>query len=112
MTRGYTQSEIMRKSVELYKWLVGLEAKADGFSYSYVPGACARSGLVIEGEHVHKRVLVSGFTGGVEYAQCLMKGMLMRRPSVELDQVALVAPLSACCQNMGLEFGKVNLLVH
>ncbi|CAN6677569.1 unnamed protein product [Malus baccata var. baccata] len=57
MTRGYTQSEIMRKAVELYKWLVGLEAKADGFSYSYVPGACARSGLVIEGEHVHKRVL-------------------------------------------------------
>ncbi|KAM1302079.1 hypothetical protein ACFX2H_013038 [Malus domestica] len=36
MIRGHTRSETSQKSVELYKWLVGLEAKANGFSYSYV----------------------------------------------------------------------------
>ncbi|KAM1247911.1 hypothetical protein TB2_043921 [Malus domestica] len=36
MIRGHARSETSQKSVELYKWLVGLEAEADGFSYSYV----------------------------------------------------------------------------
>ncbi|KAM2496464.1 hypothetical protein COP2_037294 [Malus domestica] len=68
MIRGHAWSETPRKSVEFYKRLVGLEAEADEFSYSFVLSACARSGLVIEGEQVHKRVLVSGFGSGVEYA--------------------------------------------
>ncbi|XP_050147522.1 zinc finger BED domain-containing protein RICESLEEPER 2-like [Malus sylvestris] len=35
-------------------------------------------GLVIEGEQVHKRVLVSGFGGGVEYARLVFDGMRKR----------------------------------
>ncbi|KAM1796207.1 hypothetical protein ACFX11_036470 [Malus domestica] len=132
MIRGHAWSETPWKSVELYKRLVHLEAEADGFSYSYVLSACARSGLVIEGEQVHKRVLVSGFGGGVECARQVFDGMRerniaswnsllagyvwcqdvdgahrifneitkwnMRRPGVELDKVALMAPLLACAK--------------
>ncbi|KAM1688628.1 hypothetical protein ACFX2K_036477 [Malus domestica] len=79
MIRGHAWSKTPRKSVELYKRLV------------------------------HKRVLVSGFGGGVEYARLVFDGMrkrsvaswnsllagYMRRPGVELDKVALMAPSSA-----------------
>ncbi|KAM1988394.1 hypothetical protein ACFX15_035540 [Malus domestica] len=82
MIRGHAWSETPRKSVELYKRLV------------------------------HKRVLVSGFGGGVEYARLVFDGMrersvaswnsllagYMRRPGVELDKVALMAPSSACAK--------------
>ncbi|KAM1331462.1 hypothetical protein FF1_043898 [Malus domestica] len=74
MIRGHARRETSQKSVELYKWLVGLEAEADGFSYSYV--------LVLEvgdrREQVHRRVLVSGFGGGVEYACRVFDGMSER----------------------------------
>ncbi|KAM1571191.1 hypothetical protein ACFX10_036110 [Malus domestica] len=87
MIRGHAWSETPRKSVELYKRLVGLEAEANGFSYS-------------------------GFGGGVEYARLVFDGMrersvaswnsllagYMRRPGVELDKVALMAPSSACAK--------------
>ncbi|KAM1688629.1 hypothetical protein ACFX2K_036477 [Malus domestica] len=77
-----------------------------GHAWSKTP---RKSGLVIEGEQVHKRVLVSGFGGGVEYARLVFDGMrkrsvaswnsllagYMRRPGVELDKVALMAPSSA-----------------
>ncbi|KAM2173155.1 hypothetical protein ACFX1R_038024 [Malus domestica] len=86
MIRGHAWSETPRKSVELYKRLVG--------------------------EQVHKRVLVSGFGGGVEYARLVFDGMrersvaswnsllagYMRMPGVELDKVALMAPSSACAK--------------
>ncbi|KAM1032558.1 hypothetical protein EV1_035841 [Malus domestica] len=82
MIRGHAWSETPRKSVELYKRLV------------------------------HKRVLVSGFGGGVEYARLVFDGMrersvaswnsllagYMRMPGVELDKVALMAPSSACAK--------------
>ncbi|CAN6683926.1 unnamed protein product [Malus baccata var. baccata] len=120
MIRGHAWSETPRKYVELYKRLVG--------------------------EQVHKRVLVSGFGGGVEYARLVFDGMRERsvaswnsllagyvwcrdvdgaqrifneiskwnvvswttmivgcaqngrRPGVELDKVALMAPSSACAK--------------
>ncbi|KAM2393238.1 hypothetical protein ACFX1X_036618 [Malus domestica] len=50
MIRGHAWSETPRKYVELYKRLVGLEAEANGFSYS-------------------------GFGGGVEYARLVFDGM-------------------------------------
>ncbi|KAM1340401.1 hypothetical protein ACFX2H_038803 [Malus domestica] len=186
MIRGHARSETPRKSVELYKRLVGSEAEADGFTYSYVLSACARSGLVREGEQVHGRVLGSGFdsnlfvqtslvnlyatgggsAGGVEYARRVFDGMRersvvswnsllvgyircrdvdgarrifdempernvvswttmiagcaqsgrckqalslfgqMRRAGVELDQVALVAALSACAEIGDLKLGR------
>ncbi|KAM1635072.1 hypothetical protein ACFX1R_014337 [Malus domestica] len=65
MIRGHTRSETSQKSVELYKWLMGLEAEANGFSYSYVLvlGVGDRRGI---GAH---EGLVSGFGGGVKYAR-------------------------------------------
>ncbi|KAM1484559.1 hypothetical protein TB2_035682 [Malus domestica] len=52
MIRGHAWSKTPRKSVELYKRLVG--------------------------EQVHKRVRVSGFGGGVEYARLVFDGMRER----------------------------------
>ncbi|KAM1796199.1 hypothetical protein ACFX11_036462 [Malus domestica] len=46
-----------------------------GHAWSETP---RKSGLVIEGEQVHKRVLVSGFGGGVEYARLVFDGMRER----------------------------------
>ncbi|KAL6183068.1 hypothetical protein ACLB2K_044479 [Fragaria x ananassa] len=61
MIRGYGGSETPRKAVELYKRLVATEAEPDGYTYLYVVSACARSGLVREGEQLHGRVLAGGF---------------------------------------------------
>ncbi|KAM1688646.1 hypothetical protein FF2_035894 [Malus domestica] len=76
MIRGHAWSETPWKSVQLYKRLV------------------------------HKRVLVSGFGGGVgmrmhERSVASWNSLLagyMRRPGVELDKVALMAPSSACAK--------------
>ncbi|KAE8696974.1 hypothetical protein F3Y22_tig00110637pilonHSYRG00499 [Hibiscus syriacus] len=37
----------------------------NGFTYSYVLSACARSGMVREGEQIHRRVLVHGYFSNV-----------------------------------------------
>ena len=183
--RGYGRSETPEKSVQLYNRMVETEAKPDGYTYSFLLNACARSGLLREGEQVHGRVFTNGYcsnlfvqsnlvnlyatgggTSGVECARrlfddmpernvvswnSLLKGYVkcgdidgarrvfdampernvvswttmvagcaqngksrqalsvfqqMRRANVELDQVALVAALSACAELGDLELGR------
>jgi pentatricopeptide repeat protein len=61
MVRGHGQSETPRKSIELYNRMVATEAEPDGFTYSFLLSACARAGLLREGEQVHGRVLANGY---------------------------------------------------
>ncbi|XP_062030164.1 pentatricopeptide repeat-containing protein At5g56310-like [Rosa rugosa] len=63
--RGYAGSETPGKAVELYNRLAATEAEPDGYTYSYVVSACARSGMVREGEQLHGRVLGGGFGSNV-----------------------------------------------
>lgn len=63
--RGHARSETPRKSVELYKKMVAAEAEPDGFTYSFLLSACARAGLLREGEQVHGRVLANGYCSNV-----------------------------------------------
>ncbi|KAG4116640.1 hypothetical protein ERO13_D12G181500v2 [Gossypium hirsutum] len=183
--RGCSRTEIPERSLELYKQMVALGAIPDGFTYSYVLSACTRSGMLREGEHIHGRVLVDGYSSNVfvrtnlinlygmvgvgdgivrarklfdemaernavswnsllaGYIRCgdvdtarrvfdempdknvvpwttMIAGFArngkckqalsffkqMRRARVELDQVALVAALSACAELGDLELGK------
>ena len=183
--RGYAKSENPRKSVELYSRMVEVETEPDGFTFSFLLSACARSGLLREGEQVHGRVLANGYcsnvfvqtnlvnlyamwggSNGVWYARqvfdemgersvvswnsllagyircgdvdgamrlfdempernvvswttmiawCAQNGRCkqalywfgeMRRARVELDQVALVAALSACAELGDLSLGR------
>ncbi|KAE8696975.1 hypothetical protein F3Y22_tig00110637pilonHSYRG00500 [Hibiscus syriacus] len=59
--RGCSKTSIPERSFELYKKMVATGAIPDGFTYSYVLSACARSGMVREGEQIHGRVLVHGY---------------------------------------------------
>ncbi|XP_062116658.1 pentatricopeptide repeat-containing protein At5g66520-like [Humulus lupulus] len=59
--RGYGRSETPGKSVELYNRMVETEAKPDGYTYSFLLNACAKSGLFREGEQVHGRVFANGY---------------------------------------------------
>jgi pentatricopeptide repeat protein len=61
MVRGHGRSETPRKSIELYNRMVATEAEPDGFTYSFLLSACARAGLLREGEQVHGRVLANGY---------------------------------------------------
>lgn len=63
--RGHARSENSQAAVESYNRLVATDAEPDGYTYLYVLSACARSGLVREGEQVHGRVLASGFGSNV-----------------------------------------------
>ncbi|KAA8542462.1 hypothetical protein F0562_023402 [Nyssa sinensis] len=65
MIRGHGRSETPYKSVELYNQMEAAEAVPDGFTYSFVINACARAGLLREGEQVHGRVLSNGFCSNV-----------------------------------------------
>ncbi|KAE8730873.1 hypothetical protein F3Y22_tig00002847pilonHSYRG00052 [Hibiscus syriacus] len=59
--RGCSRTSIPERSVELYKKMVATGVIPDGFNYSYVLSACARSGMLREGEQIHGRVLVDGY---------------------------------------------------
>ncbi|GLU12408.1 hypothetical protein SLE2022_290930 [Rubroshorea leprosula] len=61
MLQGHARSGNPRKSVELYTCMVAAGAVPDGFTYSFLLSACARYGLVREGEQLHGRILVHGF---------------------------------------------------
>ncbi|KAB1216745.1 hypothetical protein CJ030_MR4G003869 [Morella rubra] len=63
--RGHARSGTPRKSVDLYKKMVAAEAEPDGFTYSFLLSACARAGLLREGEQVHGRVLANGYCSNV-----------------------------------------------
>lgn len=183
--RGHGQTQTTEKSVECYNRMVETEAKPDGYTYSFLLSACAKSGLFRVGEQIHGRVLsigycsnvfvqtslvnlyaIGGGRSGVECARrmfdempernvvswnsllkgyvkggdidgarrvfdempernviswttmvagCAQNGMSkqalsifsqMRRAHVELDQVALVAALTACAELGDLELGR------
>ncbi|TKY55074.1 Pentatricopeptide repeat-containing protein [Spatholobus suberectus] len=63
--RGYARSQMPWKSVECYNHMVSAEVEPDGFTYSSLLSACARGGLVKEGEQVHGTVLVKGHCSSV-----------------------------------------------
>lgn len=63
--RGYSRSQNPEKSVELYKQMVATEVIPDGFTHSYVLSACAKSGMLREGQQVHGRVLAYGYCSNV-----------------------------------------------
>ncbi|XP_027368821.1 pentatricopeptide repeat-containing protein At5g66520-like [Abrus precatorius] len=63
--RGYARTQMPWKSVECYNLMVFAEAVPDGFTYSSLLSACARGGLVREGEQVHGTVLVKGYCSNV-----------------------------------------------
>ncbi|EOY21925.1 Tetratricopeptide repeat-like superfamily protein, putative [Theobroma cacao] len=63
--RGYSRTENPEKSVELYNQMVATGAIPDGFTYSYLLSACARSGMLREGEQVHGKVLADGYCSNV-----------------------------------------------
>lgn len=63
--RGYAHSHLPWKSVEYYNQMVSTESEPDVFTYSFLLSACARGGLVREGEQVHAIVLAKGFCSNV-----------------------------------------------
>lgn len=63
--RGYARSHTPWKSVECYNHMVSSVAEPDGYTYSSLLSACARGGLVKEGEQVHATVLVKGYCSNV-----------------------------------------------
>ncbi|XP_057951959.1 pentatricopeptide repeat-containing protein At5g66520-like [Malania oleifera] len=63
--RGHASSEAPRRSFELYNRMVVAEAEPDGFTYSFVLSACAKSGLLREGQQVHGRVISNGLCANV-----------------------------------------------
>lgn len=58
--RGHALNEKPQKSVECFNQMLKAEAKPDGFTYSFLLCACAKWGLLREGEQLHGKVLVSG----------------------------------------------------
>ncbi|KAH1117779.1 hypothetical protein GLYMA_17G101900v4 [Glycine max] len=92
--RGYARSHTPWKAVECYTHMVSSKAEPDGFTHSSLLSACARGGLVKEGEQVHATVLVKGYCsnvfvdtslitfyagrGGVERARHVFDGMPQR----------------------------------
>ncbi|KAK7265813.1 hypothetical protein RJT34_33437 [Clitoria ternatea] len=63
--RAYARSQTPWKSVECYSHMVNADAEPDGFTYSFLLCACARGGLVREGEQVHGLVLLKGYCSNV-----------------------------------------------
>lgn len=63
--RAHARSSTPRKSVEFYNRMVEAEVEPDGFTYSFLLSACARSGFLSEGEQVHGRILVNGYYSNV-----------------------------------------------
>ncbi|GMJ00017.1 Chloroplast RNA Editing Factor 7 [Hibiscus trionum] len=63
--RGCSGTSFPERSVELYKQMVVTGVIPDGFTYSYALSACARSGMLREGEQIHGRVLVGGYCSNV-----------------------------------------------
>ncbi|KAH7529035.1 hypothetical protein FEM48_Zijuj05G0140800 [Ziziphus jujuba var. spinosa] len=59
--RGHARSSTPHKSVEFFNRMVETEVEPDEFTYSFLISACARCGLLREGEQVHGRVLVNGY---------------------------------------------------
>uniref|UniRef100_A0A6P4ACR5 pentatricopeptide repeat-containing protein At5g66520-like n=1 Tax=Ziziphus jujuba TaxID=326968 RepID=A0A6P4ACR5_ZIZJJ len=59
--RGHARSSTPHKSVEFFNRMVETEVEPDEFTYSFLLSACARCGLLREGEQVHGRVLVNGY---------------------------------------------------
>lgn len=59
--RGHARSKSAQESFELFKRMAAAEVEADGFTYSFLLSACARSRLLREGEQIHGRVLASGY---------------------------------------------------
>ncbi|KAF3437625.1 hypothetical protein FNV43_RR20381 [Rhamnella rubrinervis] len=184
--RAHARSSTPRKSVEFYNRMVEAEVEPDGFTYSFLLSACARSGSLKEGEQLHGRILVNGYCSNVfvqtnlinlyaiaregccsvayarhvfddmrqrsvvswnsllagymrcgdvdgarrvfdempernvvswttmiggcvkrgKYKQALPLFYQMRKANVELDQVTLVAALSACAESGDLKLGR------
>lgn len=63
--RGHARSSAPLKSVEFYNQMVEAGVEPDGFTYSFLLSAYARSGLMREGEQVHGRVLANGYCSNV-----------------------------------------------
>ncbi|KAE9602194.1 hypothetical protein Lal_00050246 [Lupinus albus] len=63
--RGYARTQMPWKSVQFYKQMVSAEVDPDGFTYSFLLSACARGGLIREGEQVHGAILVKGYRSNV-----------------------------------------------
>ncbi|KAL2935240.1 hypothetical protein RDABS01_018358 [Bienertia sinuspersici] len=61
MIRGYAQSEIPHKSIELYSRMLAEGSIPDECTYCYLISACARSSMLREGEQIHGRVLSNGY---------------------------------------------------
>ncbi|CAL1372915.1 unnamed protein product [Linum trigynum] len=58
--RGHARSETPYNSVRLFDQMVARGAEPDGFTYSLVFSACAKSGSLTEGEQLHGRALSTG----------------------------------------------------
>lgn len=95
MLKGFSANGKPRESVELYNQMVASGVVPDGYTYSFLLSACARSGMVSQGKQVHGRVLTNGFcsneyvrtnlinlyataAGGINYARCVFDEMCDR----------------------------------
>ncbi|GMN54209.1 hypothetical protein TIFTF001_023332 [Ficus carica] len=58
--RAHGRSDTPKRSVVCFNKMVETEAKPDGYTYSFLLNACARSGSLREGEQVHGKVLANG----------------------------------------------------
>ncbi|EXB38558.1 hypothetical protein L484_008586 [Morus notabilis] len=63
--RAHGRSETPKRSVECFNRMAETEAKPDGYTFSYLLSACARSGLFREGEQIHGKVLANGYCSNV-----------------------------------------------
>ncbi|KAL2322039.1 hypothetical protein Fmac_026418 [Flemingia macrophylla] len=65
LIRSYARTHSPWKSLQCYNDMVSSVAQPDGFTYSSLLTACARGGLVKEGEQMHAIVLVKGYCSNV-----------------------------------------------
>lgn len=63
--KGNALSGDSRKSVQLLNRIGGSLVMPDGYTYNYVINACAKGGMLEEGEQVHAKALKSGFCSNV-----------------------------------------------
>ncbi|XP_059644856.1 pentatricopeptide repeat-containing protein At5g56310-like [Cornus florida] len=65
MIRGHARSETPHKSIELYNQMEVTDVVPNGFTFSFVINACARKGMLREGQQLHGRVFSNGFCSNV-----------------------------------------------